>query len=260
MREALLGAWVPGVEAEPLPADLENPSFDIGPALDTRADATAELRALLYEVTQYLDDHVPPLFVSDSVVALVERPRVDTAIHVLEWARAQRRLATDVPIAQLLFHALAQAEHGRDPEPDREGPARREAAELRRAPRRGLRHRRPRALPRRARPARGSRRSRVGADAADEAGRHAEARGHDTRPAPPVAPRAAAAARPAGEGGRGRQGAPARRVAGARAGRQRGAQRRRARRPPEAAACRRSPLRRRPDLPPASARSWPTGR
>ena len=106
MREALLGAWAPGVEAEALPAELENPNVDLGPPLDTRADAGAELRALLYEVTQYLDDHVPPLFVSDSVVALVDRPRVDTAIHVLEWARAQRRLATDVPIAQLLFHAL----------------------------------------------------------------------------------------------------------------------------------------------------------
>ena len=151
MREALLGAWVPGVEAEPLPADLENPSFDIGPALDTRADATAELRALLYEVTQYLDDHVPPLFVSDSVVALVEtspgghgdsRARVGSRPAPAGGRRPDR--ADAVP-------RLAQAEHGRDPEPDREGPARREAAGLRRAPRRGLRRRRPRALPRRAR-------------------------------------------------------------------------------------------------------------
>jgi predicted Ser/Thr protein kinase len=108
MREALQGAWIPAVEAEAeiQAAELEAPEFDLGPSPAARPGATAEIRAALAEVTQYLDDHVPPLFAADSVVALAALPPVETAIHVLEWARVQRRTAVDVPIAELLFHAL----------------------------------------------------------------------------------------------------------------------------------------------------------
>ena len=69
-------------------------------------ETSVELKAALYQVTEYLDDRVPPLFAADSVVLLAALPPLDTAIHVLEWARGQRPRAPDVPIAELIFHAL----------------------------------------------------------------------------------------------------------------------------------------------------------
>ena len=70
MREALHGAWVPGVEAEATPAELENPDVDLGPPLGTGATPPPSSGPRSTRSTQYLDDHVPPLFVSDSVVLL----------------------------------------------------------------------------------------------------------------------------------------------------------------------------------------------
>jgi serine/threonine protein kinase len=111
MLKALRLAWVEGgVEGtgphgDDAPADL-TPARELGPPLSSAPGLTAELRAALNEIEQYLADRVPPLMVADSVAILVEAPVEGSASELLDWAQRQRAAQPELPLPDLLFHAV----------------------------------------------------------------------------------------------------------------------------------------------------------
>jgi serine/threonine protein kinase len=87
------------------PSD-QSPARGLPPALSAAADTSPDLRAALEEVDQYLDDRVPPLVVADSVALFAEAPVGSAASELLLWAERQRAAQYDLPLVDLLFHAL----------------------------------------------------------------------------------------------------------------------------------------------------------
>jgi tRNA A-37 threonylcarbamoyl transferase component Bud32 len=111
MAEALRVAWAGGpVDAAPAggtaPPTDASPARALGPALTARPDTAPEMRAALQEIEDYLADRVPPLMVADSVGTLAEAPVDGAAAEIAGWAERQARDMADVPLVDLLFHAL----------------------------------------------------------------------------------------------------------------------------------------------------------
>jgi len=111
MLKALRLAWVeggvggPGPAGDNAPVDL-TPARELAPPLSSAPDLTAELRAALEEIEQYLADRVPPLMVADSVAVFVEAPVEGAASELLGWAQRQRAAQPELPLSDLLFHAV----------------------------------------------------------------------------------------------------------------------------------------------------------
>jgi predicted Ser/Thr protein kinase len=108
MLQALRVAWVGGeVEEAPPPAAAgAAPVRRLGPPLSATPNATPELRAALEEIDQFLADRVPPLVVADSVALLAEAPVESAAAEILGWAERQQAVQADLPLVDLVFHAL----------------------------------------------------------------------------------------------------------------------------------------------------------
>ncbi len=111
MQQALRVAWAGGDVAAappgvPYTAADTTPTRALGPAFSARPDTPAELRAALEEIEEYLADRVPPLMVADSVAALAEAPVEGAAAEIQGWAERQQAVQPDLPLVDLLFHAL----------------------------------------------------------------------------------------------------------------------------------------------------------
>ena len=107
MLQALRVAWAggdagagPGYAADQAPARALPPAFSVLP------DTPADLRSALEEIEQYLADRVPPLMVADSVALFAEAPVAGAAAELHGWARRQQGVQPDLPLVDLLFHAL----------------------------------------------------------------------------------------------------------------------------------------------------------
>jgi serine/threonine-protein kinase len=111
MLRDLRVAWAGGEVAAAAPgaafatADA-SPTRALGPPLSARPDTPAELRAALQEIDEYLADRVPPLMVADSVATFAESPVEGAASEIGGWAERQQALQPDLPLVDLLFHAL----------------------------------------------------------------------------------------------------------------------------------------------------------
>ena len=111
MLQALRVAWAGGdvsaVGAGPAYAAADQtPARALGPALSARPDTPPELRSALEEIEQYLADRVPPLMVADSVAVFAEAPVEGAAAEIQGWAERQQAVQPDLPLVDLLFHAL----------------------------------------------------------------------------------------------------------------------------------------------------------
>jgi tRNA A-37 threonylcarbamoyl transferase component Bud32 len=82
------------------------PPRALAPPLSARPDTPAELRAALQEIDEYLADRVPPLMVADSVATFAAAPVDGAASEIGAWAERQLALQPDLPLVDLLFHAL----------------------------------------------------------------------------------------------------------------------------------------------------------
>ena len=78
----------------------------LGPTLSARPDTSPEMRAALLEIDDYLADHIPPLMVADAVAAFVEAPVEGAGAEIEAWAERQQALQPNLPLADLLFHAI----------------------------------------------------------------------------------------------------------------------------------------------------------
>ena len=83
-----------------------SPTRTLGRALSAQADTPSELRSALQEIEEYLADRVPPLMVADSVAVFVEAPVEGAAGELRAWAERQQAVQPDLPLADLLFHAI----------------------------------------------------------------------------------------------------------------------------------------------------------
>jgi hypothetical protein len=110
MLQALRVAWAGGeVAAAPGAASVAadaTPSRALGPPLSARSDTAPELRAALEEIDDYLADRIPPLMVADSVAVLATASVEGAASEIGAWAERQLALQPDLPLVDLLFHAL----------------------------------------------------------------------------------------------------------------------------------------------------------
>jgi len=111
MLQALRTAWargeVAGAAGEPVYAAADQtPARALSPALSTLPDTPPELRSALEEIDQYLADRVPPLMVADSVAVFLEAPVEGAAAELQGWAERQQAMQPELPLVDLLFHAL----------------------------------------------------------------------------------------------------------------------------------------------------------
>jgi serine/threonine-protein kinase len=111
MLEAMRVAWAGGEVAAAPPgaagdASDTSPARALGPALSARPDTKAELRAAIQEIEDYLADRVPPLMVADSVGTFAGASVEGAAAEIGSWAERQLRLMPDLPLVDVLFHAL----------------------------------------------------------------------------------------------------------------------------------------------------------
>jgi tRNA A-37 threonylcarbamoyl transferase component Bud32 len=110
MLQALRAAWAGGDAAAAsgpayASADMA-PAQALGPTLSSGPDTPLELRAAIEEIEQYLADRVPPLMVADSVAGFAEAPVGGAAAEIHGWAERQQAMQPDLPLVDLLFHAL----------------------------------------------------------------------------------------------------------------------------------------------------------
>ena len=95
------------IGARPAYAGVDpSPTRTLGPALSAQADTPSELRSAIQEIEEYLADRVPPLMVADSVAVFVEAPVEGAAGELRAWAERQQAVQPDLPLADLLFHAI----------------------------------------------------------------------------------------------------------------------------------------------------------
>ena len=108
MLQTLRVAWVGGQveEAPAYAAPDQAHARELGAALSADPRTPPELRAALDEIEQYLADRVPPLMVADSVALFAEAPVEGAAAEIFGWAERQQRVQADLPVVDLLFHAL----------------------------------------------------------------------------------------------------------------------------------------------------------
>ena len=111
MLQALRTAWAGGevaaAAAGPAYAAADQtPARALSPALSTLPDTPFELRSALEEIDQYLADRVPPLMVADSVAVFLEAPVEGAAAELQGWAERQQAVQPELPLVDLLFHAL----------------------------------------------------------------------------------------------------------------------------------------------------------
>ena len=111
MLQALRTAWAGGevaaAAAGPAYAAADQtPSRALPPALSTLPGTPLELRSALEEIDQYLADRVPPLMVADSVAVFLEAPVEGAAAELQGWAERQQAVQPELPLVDLLFHAL----------------------------------------------------------------------------------------------------------------------------------------------------------
>jgi predicted Ser/Thr protein kinase len=111
MLEALRVAWAGGEVAAAPPGSAgdatdTSPARALGPALSSRPDTPPEMRAAIQEIEDYLADRVPPLMVADSVGTFAGASVEGAAAEIGTWAERQQRLSLDLPLVDLLFHAL----------------------------------------------------------------------------------------------------------------------------------------------------------
>ncbi len=111
MLRALRVAWAGGdvAAAGAAPAFAaadQTPARALPPALSALPDTPFDLRSALEEIDQYLADRVPPLMVADSVAVFLETPVESGAAELLGWAERQQAVQPDLPLVDLLFHAL----------------------------------------------------------------------------------------------------------------------------------------------------------
>ena len=260
MLQALRVAWAGGDAAAAgagpaWAAADQTPARALSPAFSALPDTPVDLRAAVEEIDQYLADRVPPLVVADSVAVFVEAPVEGAAAELQGWAERQQAMQPDLPLVDLLFHALRKLSvigefHLVEGE-QLLGFLRAVGAGARRGLPPG---RRPRPLPSRAVSPRrvGDGQQRPDRDDAAPRGASADrarSRPRDARPAAALAPRAAPAPGGHRPGTGGRHRAPARGVAGDRRRRHRGEEREGARGPPAPPPRRRRRVRRRAGLP-----------
>lgn len=65
-----------------------------------------ELREAVFELHQYLSDHIAPLMVADSMEVLLKYQAQLVASEIQAWVAQQRSSAPDVPVADFVFHAV----------------------------------------------------------------------------------------------------------------------------------------------------------
>ncbi len=111
MLQALRVAWAGGDVAAAPPgsagdAVAMSAARALGPALSARPDTPPEMRAALQEIGDYFADRVPPLMVADSVATFSEASTEGAAAEIGSWAERQQQLTPDLPLVDLLFHAL----------------------------------------------------------------------------------------------------------------------------------------------------------
>ncbi len=109
MLKALRVAWAGGelaAEEAAFAADDPTPARALGEPLSALADTTAEMRAELAEIEQYLADRVPPLMVTDSVAAFLATPVRAAAAEIRAWADKRQAAQPDLPLVDVLYHAL----------------------------------------------------------------------------------------------------------------------------------------------------------
>ena len=111
MLQALRVAWAGGDAAaagagSAWAAADQTPARALSPAFSALPDTPVDLRAAVEEIDQYLADRVPPLVVADSVAVFVEAPVEGAAAELQGWAERQQAMQPDLPLVDLLFHAL----------------------------------------------------------------------------------------------------------------------------------------------------------
>jgi predicted Ser/Thr protein kinase len=111
MLQALHVAWAGGEVAAAPPGSAgdatdASPARALGPPLSARPDTTPEMRAAIQEIEDYFADRVPPLMAADSVETFSEASVEGAAAEIGAWAERQQRLSPELPLVDLLFHAL----------------------------------------------------------------------------------------------------------------------------------------------------------
>jgi serine/threonine protein kinase len=118
MREALRDvsrAFSGGYRYDPAAATMAGvapprpPPSRPAPKTLSQAEDTAEpIKEALFELQQYLSDHLPPLMVADSMLLLLDCPPEGVASEIYAWALAQTHGPTRVSLSEYLFHALSK--------------------------------------------------------------------------------------------------------------------------------------------------------
>jgi tRNA A-37 threonylcarbamoyl transferase component Bud32 len=76
--------------------------------LSEAEDTSAPIKEALFELQQYLSDHLPPLMVADSMMLLLDCPPEGVATEIYAWALGQTHGPTRVALYEYLFHALSK--------------------------------------------------------------------------------------------------------------------------------------------------------
>jgi tRNA A-37 threonylcarbamoyl transferase component Bud32 len=108
MLHALRVVWAGGELPEAVPRTGEDaaPAQALGPPLSASGETPAELREAVEEIEQYLADRVPPLMVASAVATFSEAPTDGAAAEIWGWSERQIAIQSDLPLVDLLFHAL----------------------------------------------------------------------------------------------------------------------------------------------------------
>jgi predicted Ser/Thr protein kinase len=111
MLQALRVAWAGGEVTAAPPGSAGDPAATsparaLGPPLSARPDTPPDMRAAIQEIEDYFADRVPPLMVADSVATFSGASVEGAAAEIGNWAERQQALSPDVPLVDLLFHAL----------------------------------------------------------------------------------------------------------------------------------------------------------
>ena len=108
MLHALRVVWAGGElpAAAPRPGEDTTPPRALGPPLSAARETPAELREAVEEIEEYLADRVPPLMVASAVATFTEAPAEGAAAEIWGWSERQQAVRSDLPVVDLLFHAL----------------------------------------------------------------------------------------------------------------------------------------------------------
>ena len=106
MLEALRSAWYKGELPDAVVVTDTSPARQLGSSLSESEDTPQDVQGALYEIDQYLADHIPPLMAADAVDELHRAQVEASAAELWAWAHRQKEGHEEYDLVNLLYHAL----------------------------------------------------------------------------------------------------------------------------------------------------------